>query len=108
MVLVDPFDGVAVPRDLVAEFFAVFARCENAMKITGYKRDDHGIAAPAWQRLANDAAGWLNVTPRSDLALAIAHLTDDPPNIETFKDSWQLSPCVARAPLPKQSTRPLE
>ena len=50
MALVDPFNGVAVPRNLVAEFFAVFARCEYAMKETGYKRDDHGIAAPAWQR----------------------------------------------------------
>ena len=92
MALVDPFDGVAVPRDLVAEFFAVFARCEYAMKETGYKRDDHGIASPAWQRLANDAAAWLDVSPGSDVALAIALLTSDPPKLQSFADGWQSSP----------------
>lgn len=92
MALVDPFDGVAVPRGLVAEFFAVFARCEYAMKETGYKRDDHGIAAPAWQRLANDAAAWLDVPPGSEVALAIALLTGDPPKIQSFADGWQSSP----------------
>ncbi|CAE6713199.1 hypothetical protein [Paraburkholderia nemoris] len=58
---VDPFDGVAVPKELVAEFFAVFARCEQAMKEADYKRDDNGIAAPAWRRLADDAAAWLGL-----------------------------------------------
>jgi len=92
MALVNPFDGVAVPRDLVAVFFAVFARCEFAMKETGYKRDDHGIAAPAWQRLANDASAWLDVPPESDVALAIALLTSDPPKLLSFADGWQSSP----------------
>jgi hypothetical protein len=102
MALVDPFDGIAVPRDLVAEFFAVFARCEYAMKETGYKRDDHAMAAPAWQRLASDAAGWLRVSAGSDLALAIELLTSDPPKLQTYLDGWQSSPlrgfsAIARA-----------
>jgi hypothetical protein len=45
------------------------------MKETGYKRDDRGIAAPAWQRLANDASTWLDVQLGSDLALVIELLT---------------------------------
>jgi len=92
MALGDPFDSIAVPRDLVTEFFAVFARCEYAMKETGYKRDDHGIAAPAWQRLANDASTWLGVQPGSDVALAIALLTNDPPKLLSFSNGWQSSP----------------
>ncbi|WP_176072126.1 hypothetical protein [Paraburkholderia phenazinium] len=92
MGLVDPFDGVAVPRDLVAEFFAVFARCEYAMKETGYKRNDHGIAAPAWLRVANDASAWLDVPLGSDVAQAIALLTSDPPKLLSFADGWQSSP----------------
>ncbi len=92
MALVDPFDGLAVPRDLVAEFFGVLARCEYAMKETGYKRDDHGIAAPAWQRLANDAAAWLEVPSGSDVALAIKLLTSDPPEVQSFGNGWQPSP----------------
>lgn len=89
MALVDPFDGVAVPRDLVTEFFAVFARCEYAMKETGYKRDDRGIAAPAWRRLADDASTWLDVPSGSDVALAITSLTSDPPKLLSFSAGWQ-------------------
>lgn len=99
MALADPFDGVAVPRDLVAEFFAVFARCEYAMKETGYKRDDHGVAAPAWQRLANDAEEWLDAPPDSDVALAIALLTSDPPKLQTFAGGWQSSPLRGANPI---------
>ena len=99
MALVDPFDGVAVPRELVAEFFAVFARCEYAMKETGYKRDDHGIAAPAWQRLAIDAAAWLDVPPGSEVAQAIALLTSDPPKRQSFADGWQSSPLRGADPI---------
>ena len=92
MALVDPFEGVSVPRGLAAEFFAVFARCEYAMKETGYRRDDHGIAAPAWQRLANDATGWLHVSQGSEVALAIERLTSDPPKLQTFAGGWQSPP----------------
>ena len=92
MALVDPFDGIAVPKDLVAEFFAVFSRCEYAMKETGYNRDDHGIASPAWQRLANDAVTWLDVSPGSDVAQAIALLTGYPPKLQSFSDGWKSSP----------------
>lgn len=72
MALVDPFDGIAVPRGLIGELFAVFARCEYAMKEAGYKHDDHGIAVRAWQRLANDASTWLDVQPGSDMAQALS------------------------------------
>ncbi|PTB17603.1 hypothetical protein C9I57_27060 [Trinickia symbiotica] len=99
MVLVDPFDGVAVPRDLITEFFAVFARCEYAMKETSYKRDDHGIAAPAWLRLADEAAVWLDVPSGSDVALAIALLTSDPPKLLYFVDGWKSSPLRGANPI---------
>ncbi len=89
---VDPFDGVAVPKELVAEFFAVFARCEHAMKETGYKRDDNGIAAPAWRRLADDAAAWLEVPADGEVARAIALLTGEPPKVHFFANGWQDSP----------------
>lgn len=82
--LVDPF--TALP---FREFFAVFARSEYAMKEAGYKRDDHGIAAPAWQRLANDASTWLDVQLGSDVAQAIAPLTNDPPKLLSFANGWQ-------------------
>lgn len=92
MLLVDPFDGVAVPKELVVEFFAVFARCEPAMKESGYKRDDNGIAAPAWRRLADDAAAWLDAPADGEVARAIALLTGDPAKVHFFANGWQVSP----------------
>lgn len=89
MALVDPFEGVAIPTHLIVEFFAVFARCEYAMKETNYRRDERGIAGPAWQRLADDAATWLDAPLGSEVALAITMLTHKPPKIQSFADSWQ-------------------
>jgi len=99
MALANPFDGVAVPRELVVEFFAVFARCEYAMKEAGYKRNDNGIAAPAWQRLANDAGGWLAVEPNTELAEAVAQLVNDPPRLQSFDGGWQASPLRGAGPV---------
>lgn len=111
MSLVDPFDGVAVPRGAVAESLAVFARCEYAMKETGYKRDDHGIAAPEWQRLANDTAAWFEVPPGSHVALATAPITSDLPKLQSFVDGWQSSPlrgATQRAPTARRGQFLLE
>lgn len=99
MPLVDPYLGVAVPRELIAEFFAVVARCEYAMKESGYRRDDHGVAAPAWQRLANDASGWLPIEPGSELAEAVACLVNDPPRLQSFDGGWQASPLRGAGPV---------
>lgn len=90
--LEDPFNHLAVPRDVVARFFAVFARCEYAMKETSYRRDDHGIAAPAWQRLANDAATWLVVPAGSDLERAVSLLMEKPPRLQSFTGGWHAAP----------------
>lgn len=99
MDLVDPFEGVAVPRDIVAQFFAVFARCEYAMKECGYKRDAGGIAAPAWQRLAKDAPGWLGAPEGSELAQAIALLISEPPKVQCFPEGWQSTPLRGANPI---------
>jgi len=93
MALNDPFDRLEMPRDLASEFFAVFSRCEFAMKETSYRRADlSGLAAPAWQKLAGDAAGWLTVDAGSELAQAIDCLTQPAPQVQTFSDGWQARP----------------
>jgi hypothetical protein len=94
--LQDPFNHLAVPSDIVARFFAVFARCEYAMKETSYRRDDHGIAAPAWQRLANDAATWLVVPAGSDLEQALSLLTEKPPRLQSFTGGLARSAAARR------------
>lgn len=89
MPLTEPLDHLAVPADLVLRFVSVFARCEYAMKETGYKRDDNGVAAPAWQKLQGDARSWLTVESGSELHQAIELLRTKPPKVETFAAGWQ-------------------
>lgn len=92
MPLIDAYDTLAVPKDLVVQFLGVFARCEYAMKVTAYVRNNHGIAAAAWQRLANDAAGWVQFADGDELGAAIAALTTDPPRLQAFGGTWQAAP----------------
>jgi len=99
MPLKDPFEHLAVSLDLVTRFVSVFARCEYAMKETGYRRDDHGIAAPAWRKLQADARGWLTVDEGGELQGAIEFLRSKPPKIETFAAGWQPEPFKQADPI---------
>ena len=99
MTLKDPFEHLAVQRDLVTEFVAVFARCEFAMKETSYRRDEHGIAAPAWRKLQADARAWLEVEEGSELHDAIEFLRSHPPKIETFAAGFQPEPFKQADPI---------
>lgn len=92
MTLIDPFEHLAVHPGLVTQFLSVFSRCEFAMKATGYRRDEHGIAAPAWRKLQADARGWLVVEEGSELHAAIEFLRATPPKIETFAAGFQPEP----------------
>lgn len=99
MTLKDPFEDLAVPPDLVTQFLAVFSRCEYAMKATGYRRDDRGIAAPAWRKIQGDAKAWLNVESGGELHAAIELLRSKPPKIETFAAGWQPEPFKQADPI---------
>lgn len=79
-----PFDGLKIPRDLVCEFFAFFARFEFAPKEHGYGKAQGRYAAPDWQRFAAAASGWLIVEADSALADAIALLVGQPPQIQRW------------------------
>ena len=52
MAVSDPFAFLAVDKELVCTFFAVFSRFEFALKDCGYVREENGTAAPAWRRFA--------------------------------------------------------
>lgn len=100
--LPDPFDNMAVPKALATEFFAVFSRCEYAMKETVYRRNERGQVAAAWWQLGDAAVGWLVVPAGSNLAAAIELLTSPPPKVQTFDEGWQVrqlrdAPPIAQA-----------
>lgn len=85
-----PFDGLKIPRDLVCEFFAFFARFEFALKEHGYGKAQGRYAAPDWQRFAAAAPAWLIVEADSALADAIALLVGQPPQIQRWPGlNWE-------------------
>ena len=47
-----PFDGLRVPRDLVCEFFATFARFEFTIKELGLRKATGRRAEPDWWAFA--------------------------------------------------------
>lgn len=101
MPLIDPYATLAVSKVLVAAFLGVAAGCEFAMKETHpYERPDAGRAAPAWRALAHDAAGWLQVTPGSEIDQAIDALTLTPPRVQLLGGAWVPESCLGRVAWP--------
>jgi len=94
-----PFDGLRIPRELVCEFFAVFARFEFVLKEEKFveKRKTH--ASPDWGHFAKDVAIWLKVEGGSDVAAAITFLNDDPPQVQTRDLYWAKRPLRGQAPI---------
>src|SRR5262245_1775122 len=93
MPLTDPYSWLAVPKELVVDFLGAFARCEFAMKETTYRRDARGIAAAAWEWLAEDAAAWLRVDAGGELEAAIDALTSTlQPRVQTYPAGWRPAP----------------
>lgn len=83
--MVSPFDGLDIERELVCEFFAMFARFEYAMKATHYCWDDRGRAAPDWKELALKLGDGIeravSEPPAREL---IDYLLSEPPQVQNF------------------------
>lgn len=83
--MASPFDGLDIERELVCEFFAMFARFEYAMKATHYCWCDNGRAAPNWKDLALKLGSRIERTlsepPAREL---IDYLLTEPPQVQKF------------------------
>lgn len=84
-----PFDGLRMPRDLACEFFALFSRFEFALKeLERYRRDQNGMAAPAWRAFGDAAGHRVRIALDSTLATAINTLTVRPPQVQLANGDW--------------------
>lgn len=89
-----PFDGLRMPRELACEFFAFVSRFEYALKgFAQYRRNQHGLAAPAW-RTFGDIIGerMRDLEPGSELSTAVSYLTGQPPQVQLADGSWDERP----------------
>lgn len=90
MAVSDPFAFLAVDKELVCTFFAVFSRFEFALKDCGYVREENGTAAPAWRRFAKE--GTLECAPNSEIEEAVHYLVAHPPQVQDTQLNWQNKP----------------
>jgi hypothetical protein len=90
MALPDPFTFIAVDKELVCQFFAVFSRFEFALKECGYVRDQNGRAAPDWGRFKDDCK--LTVAATDPLHGFMGYLIANPPQVQEPNLKWMARP----------------
>lgn len=82
----DPFSLIAIPKELVCDFFAVFSRFEFALKETGFVKGE-GRASPDWHKFSRDVV--LEVPADSPIAVTLGYLLAYPPQIQTPDLKWK-------------------
>jgi hypothetical protein len=99
MTVRSPFDGLRIPRELVCEFFAIFARLEFALKEEGFIQQGRKRAYPDWDRFAKEAVAFLHILPGSGAAAAVEYLNSNPPEVQTATLTWEKAPLAGDAPV---------
>lgn len=74
MPLIDPYATLAVPKDLVTDFFGVFARCEFVMKDTHlYERAEGGARRRRGGRWRTTPPAGCRCCPAPNLTMRSMH-----------------------------------
>lgn len=86
---ISPFTHLQVPRALVCESFAVFARAEYALKEAGFCKPRHSRdngAEPDWDRFAREIANKFEVNQSQEVSEAIDYLLKQPPQRQVIQN----------------------
>lgn len=94
-----PFDGLRIPRDLVCEFFATFARFEFTIKEVGLRKQSGRRAEPDWWAFATSASGAMRLEQGSPLDAAIGRLIGEPPMVQLRDGQWARDPLRGTTPI---------
>lgn len=99
MAIRSPFEGLRIPKDLVCEFFATFARFEFAMKEAKFVQKGKDYASPDWDRLAQEMGEQLKVEAGSEVAAAVEYLNAKTPQVQTPVLKWEARPLGGNTPV---------
>lgn len=84
--LVAPWDRLCVPRELVCDFLAVFARAEYALKAGGFAKAVGGDRAAAdWTKFAKNVSSGFDREASPELSRAVTYLITNPPQRQTYQ-----------------------
>lgn len=80
------FSSSRIDRELLADFFMIFARAEYALKEAKYIRSDKGRPVIKWDDFAEKIGGALLGSSEPAVMKAIKYLAENPPDRQVVKD----------------------
>lgn len=86
------FSSPRIDRELLADFFMIFARAEYALKEAGFVRSDKGKPVIRWDEFAEKIGRSLLDSSEPAVTKAIKYLAENPPARQVVKDgslTWQ-------------------
>ena len=98
---VSPLHGLRLPQVLACEFLSVFARCEYALKASGFARGDETRVDANWDAFAQEIDLDMSANANPDVAAAIEYLLSQPPRKQVLLQGaleWRDAPPDASLP----------
>jgi len=99
-------DRLPIAPELASEFLGVFARCEYALKSTGYARGDQSGVQPRWDQFARDIDWHFRRIKALNFTRAVDYLLCEPPRKQVLAGGylqWKVEPPDPNLPKAEQT-----
>ena len=100
------FPHVPLPEQLTYEFLGTFARCEYALKCSGFAKGGQKSVEADWDKFAIDIAWHFSRVKAEDFKECVEYLLREPPRKQVLRDGhieWQESAPDANLPRSQQT-----
>lgn len=90
-----PFPRLPLPRELAYEFLGTFARCEYALKGSGFAKGGAASVEANWDAYAHAVDWHFRRVPNQDFKEAVEFLLTEPPRKQVLRDGrldWRDAP----------------
>ena len=89
------FPQLPLPPDLAYDFLGTFARCEYALKTSGFARAKRNSVEAGWDDFAKEIGEYFDRIKDNEFKSAVAYLIAEPPRKQVLLEgrlSWKDSP----------------
>jgi len=95
-----------IPEPLALEFLGTFARCEYALKGSGYAKGDSNSVEANWDKFANDIDWHFRRVADKSFRKAVDYLLSEPPRKQVLEEErlrWRVSSPNPQLPKAQQT-----
>ncbi len=99
------FPRLPIPETLALEFLGTFARCEYALKGSGYARGGATSVQADWDAFASDIDWHFRRVKNAQFRAAVKVLLSDPPRKQVLRNgrvAWKVAPADTSLPKAQQ------